>query len=168
LLAAVFPFNPTQLGEDKNPAQPDWAKYRAAFAATVPPSGGAERFLADPQLAPLVKTGTRILTENAYAQAVLANAASGCDLVPIWSPEVAFLFDRSLNAKDQQRRLRALNITLLLLYPGSPNTKYLVESSPFYHDAVHEPEPGKLSVGWPVIVQAPGLPYVICAIPPAD
>jgi hypothetical protein len=164
--AAVFPLTPAQLGQEKNPERLDWAKYRAATSAPWQ-AGMAEQVLLSPDLPKILPPGTRILTENAYAHAILANAGRDYDLVPIWSPEVAFLFDRTLSATEQRRRLGALKITALLLYPRSPNTKFLVESSPFYTDGVRELEPGKMSVGWPILAQV-GNVFVICAIPPAN
>ncbi len=137
-----------------------------AMAKNRWPSGGAEQVLLSPDLPKALPPGTRILTENAYAHAVVANAGAGYDLVPVWSPEVAFLFDKSLGATEQRRRLRVLNITALLLYQNSPNTRFLMESSPFYTDGVREPEPGKLAVAWPILWQGPV--FAICLIPAAD
>ncbi|MEI6860672.1 MAG: hypothetical protein WCL04_00285 [Verrucomicrobiota bacterium] len=156
--AAIFPLPAEQV---------PFNQLGAVFDAAVPPHVGAERLLTDPQLAPLLKPGTRILTENAYAHAVLADANSGCDLVPIWSPEVAFLFDPKLSAAEQRRRLRELKITLLLLYPSSPNTTYLMESSPFYRTNVTAGADGSYNVKWRVLTQAGNLFY-ICEIPASD
>lgn len=144
---AVFP-----LPRDLVPTDKTWV----ALNAESPPPGEAERVLADKSLASVFNRGARVLTENAYAHAVLANAGSGADLVPIWSPEVAFLFDRKLSPAEQRRRLREKNITLLLFYPGSPNTKFLIEASPFYT----EPERAR----WRLLGQIGGI-FAILEIP---
>jgi hypothetical protein len=146
--AAVFPLPREIVPADKT--------FAALNAESAPP-GAAERVLTDKSLAPVFKRGARVLTENAYAHAVLANAGSGADLVPIWSPEVAFLFDPRLSAAEQRRRLREKNITLLLFYPGSPNTKFLVEASPFYT----EPERAR----WRLLAQEPRGIFGILELP---
>ena len=158
--AAVFPLSSGAVA---------WGQVWTALNTPAQPAM-AERGLADKadkSLAQLLAPGTRILTENAYAHAVLAVANSGCDLVPIWSPEVAFLFDPKLSAAEQRRRLRELKITLLLLYPGSPNTAYLMESSPFYRANVTKGSDGSYNVKWRVVKQAGNI-FAICEIPASD
>jgi hypothetical protein len=145
----------------------DWKKYFAALNATPAPPGAFEQaVLTDPQLARAFKRGTRVLTENAYAHAALANAGRGCDLVPVWSPEVAFLFDPALDATEQRRRLRAAGITVLLLYPTSPNTRFLAEASAFYRANVIAQDGGGYATKWPVVASV-GV-FAVCEIPDKD
>jgi hypothetical protein len=80
------------------------------------------------QLAAALPKGSRILTDNAYLHAALYG--SGIDVVPVWSPEVAFLF--TAPAEESDRRLRSLNLTTIGYYSASLNTRYLVAKSPFY------------------------------------
>jgi hypothetical protein len=155
--AAVFPLPP-----GKEPLQKVWATFNTTPA---PPGALEQAVLTNPQLAQVFKRGTRILTENAYAHAALANAGRDCDFVPVWSPEVAFLFDPKLDAAEQRRRLRAAGITVLLLYPTSPNTQFLVGASAFYHANVVAQD-GGYAVKWPVLASA-GV-FAICEIPEKD
>jgi hypothetical protein len=175
---AVFPLNVAQLTKEPPPGQPagapgrntplplDWGKYFSAISASPAAPGAFEQaVLTNPQLARVLRRGTRVLTENAYAHAALANAGGGCDLVPIWSPEVAFLFDPKLDAAEQRRRLRAAGITLLLLYPTSPNTKFLAEASAFYRASLVA-QAGGYATRWPVVVSV-GV-FAICEVPEKD
>ncbi len=155
--AALFPLTAEQV-----PAGQRWA---ALNASPSPPGAFEQAVLTNPQLAPVFKRGTRVLTENAYAHAALANAGRGCDLVPIWSPEVAFLFDPKLDAAEQRRRLRAAGITVLLLYPTSPNTKFLAEASAFYRANLVS-QGGGYVPKWPVVASV-GV-FAICEIPAGD
>ncbi len=66
----------------------------------------------------LLPPGTRILSDNAYAHAALRGAAY--DLVPTWSPEVAFLFDPGVDTTEARRLLHAHHITAGLFTAGSP------------------------------------------------
>jgi hypothetical protein len=91
----------------------------------------AERDLA-PVLPQALPPGTRILTENAYTHRALTVAGANYDLVPIWSPEVSFLFDPGADPKGLRRALLARNITALFVYPNSPNTAFCVANSAFY------------------------------------
>jgi hypothetical protein len=82
--------------------------------------------------APLpVAPGGRILSDNAYYHAALA--PRGVDVVPVWSPEAAFLFDRRMTFTEARRRLEALGIRRVFVDPGSPNYLYL-EAFPFFAD----------------------------------
>jgi hypothetical protein len=67
--------------------------------------------------------GTRLLTDNAYCHADLIRR--GIDVVPVWSPEVAFLFDQDGDPDEQCRTLRAAGISHLLLTTGSLNLMFL-------------------------------------------
>jgi len=76
--------------------------------------------------------GTRILAENPYAYAALFG--SGYDVVPVWSPEVAFLFDPGVSAPQAHQRLWALGIRAVIYNPLSLNTDYERRAAPFFKD----------------------------------
>jgi hypothetical protein len=82
----------------------------------------ADRFAA------AVPHGTRVLTDSAHLHAALQE--KGIDVVPVWSPEVRFIF--SDNPDDAERHLRDLHIETVAYYPRSINTLYLDRASPFY------------------------------------
>ncbi|MEO6873696.1 MAG: glycosyltransferase family 39 protein [Opitutaceae bacterium] len=55
----------------------------------------------------------------------------GAHTLPLWSPEVSFLFDDRLRPAEIARRLRAANIGYVLLTRGAPNEKFLAHSAYF-------------------------------------
>ncbi|MBI1374344.1 MAG: hypothetical protein GC159_16630 [Phycisphaera sp.] len=71
----------------------------------------------------------RILSESGYAHMLLGGV--GYDVVPPWSPEVAFLFDPAVDRDERLRRLAELRITLVIDYPHRLADIYL-DSEPFY------------------------------------
>jgi hypothetical protein len=79
-------------------------------------------------LANSLRTGSRIVSDNAYLHAALIE--KGIEVVPVWSPEVRFLF--SAPAQEAAERLEALGISGVGYYPQSLNTTYLKSASPFY------------------------------------
>src|SRR5262249_53418175 len=52
--------------------------------------------------------GGRVLSDNAHLTPVMR--AFALDLVPVWSPDVRFLFDPSVSADELRSRLRALHL----------------------------------------------------------
>jgi hypothetical protein len=92
--------------------------------------------------------GTRVLTDNAHVHAALID--KGVDVVPVWSPEVRFIF--SLPAEEAERQLRALRIENIAYYPRSLNTRYLVAASPLY---------ASLPKLWRIRAQDPGSMYLL-------
>ena len=75
-----------------------------------------------------LRAGSRIVSDNAYLHAALIE--KGIEVVPVWSPEVSFLF--SATAQEASDRLEALGIAGVGYYPQSLNTTYLISASPFY------------------------------------
>ncbi len=71
----------------------------------------------------------RVLTDNAGTHARLVHR--GIDVVPVWSPEVRFLFEEQLSPEAMRRRLIASGIRLVEFAPNSLNRPFL-EKSPFY------------------------------------
>jgi hypothetical protein len=110
--------------------------------------------------------GTRILTDNAYIHTFLYG--KGIDVVPIWSPEVAFLLDPAVSGLEARKRLRQAGIQLVV-FGSDLNGLYLATNVPLYRDdrknwvtrltdkisfAVYElPDPD--SIGSPLIEHPP-------------
>jgi hypothetical protein len=95
------------------------------------------------QVASIVPAKARILCDSPYLHAALID--KGIEVVPIWSPEVRFLF--SLPPEETERRLRSLNIRSVVYNPISLNAGYLASASPFY---------ASLPQRWRVQAQFPG------------
>jgi hypothetical protein len=133
---ALYPANPADIpiGE--------WAQK--AFHE-VPPE---TEFQIGDRLAASLPAGSRILSDSAHLHAALA--AKGIDVVPVWSPEVRFLF--TAPAEESERRLKELHIDRLAYYPKSLNTLYLNSASPFYAALPHR---------WHVLGQVPGSFYLV-------
>lgn len=66
----------------------------------------------------------------------------GAHTVPLWSPEVRFLFDPALSPAEIGRRLRAARIGFALLNTGAVNECFLAHS-PFFRDPA-----GALTTAW--------------------
>jgi len=79
--------------------------------------------------------GSRILTDNCYAHAALQG--SPYDLVPTWSPEVAFLFDPGIEPRDARRMLLERRITAVFLGPRNSMTYCCSRSRPRAECGVH-------------------------------
>ncbi len=62
-------------------------------------------------------------------------AAQGAHPVPLWSPEVRFLFDPAATATTIARRLQAAGISYIFLTKGSVNELYLARSALFREPA---------------------------------
>ena len=95
-----------------------------AFPHTPP----AAEFEIRDKLVGIFPPGYRVLSDSAYLHAALVD--TGIEVVPVWSPEVRFLFSSS--PEESERRLRALRIGSVVCYPKTMNMAYLVSASPFY------------------------------------
>jgi hypothetical protein len=113
---ALIPINPLALSLSQWPHN--------AFLR-IPPN---TEFQISDQLTKMLPPGARVLSDSAYLHVALA--AKGIEVVPVWSPEVRFIFSSS--PEDSERRFRALNIGSIVLYPGSLNSNYLAAASPLY------------------------------------
>jgi hypothetical protein len=80
------------------------------------------------QLVRLLPAGYRVLSDSAYLHAALVD--TGIEVVPVWSPEVGFIF--SSTPEESEKRLRALRIGSVVCYPLTMNMAYLTSVSPFY------------------------------------
>lgn len=84
------------------------------------------------QLSTVYPPGSRILSDNPYAHSQLANNGSKYTLVPIWSPEVKFLFDAQVSPLEQRRMLIEKGISGAIYDPQIVNSQFTFEASPFY------------------------------------
>jgi hypothetical protein len=94
------------------------------FPHMLPPA----EFQIRDQLVKILPPGYRVLSDSAYLHAALAD--SGVEVVPVWSPEVRFLFSSS--PAESERRLRELRIGSVICYPKTMNMDFLIATSPFY------------------------------------
>ena len=97
----------------------NWFKY--LFCQKIL-NEGDEIFL--PQILNNIKVPvSRILSDNAYAHSVLVD--SKFEIVPVWSPEVYFIFENSLSGNEIRKKLKKLNINAVLYYPKNLNNLFL-------------------------------------------
>jgi len=136
VLGMFFPFDPLSL----RPGQ--WVHM--AFPELDAPM----EFKLREQLVPILPRGTRVLSDSAYLHAAVHDF--GIDVVPVWSPEVRFIF--SAPAEESERRLAELNIARIVAYPRGENGVYLSSASPLY---------ASLAQRWRVVAQASGTLYVL-------
>lgn len=79
-----------------------------------------------------VSVNARILSDNAFVHAVLCSRPSRTvSIVPVWSPEVEFLFYEEKAVETACRDLRRHGINYVLYSPDSLNNVYL-ENFPFF------------------------------------
>jgi hypothetical protein len=133
---ALYPASPADVSVG------EWADK--AFREVPPES---EFQIAD-KLVALLGPGSRILTDNAFLHAALVG--KGIEVVPVWSPEVRFLF--TAPPEESERRLRELRIERVAYYAKSLNTVYLNSASPFY---------AALPRRWHIRAQMPGNVYIV-------
>ena len=113
---AIYPNDPFSL----RPLQ--W--LQSAF----PRIGANAEFQVRDQLVRILPPGYRVLSDSAYLHAALAD--TGIEVVPVWSPEVRFIFSSS--PEESERQLRSLRIASVVCYPKTMNMGYLTSASPFY------------------------------------
>ncbi|MCU1235672.1 MAG: hypothetical protein JWP63_3639 [Candidatus Solibacter sp.] len=98
------------------------------FASAFPRVPPAAEFQIPDKLVQIFPRGQRVLSDSAYLHAAMID--KGVEVVPVWSPEVRFLF--STTAEEAERRLRELHIGSVVVYPLTMNMQYLSSASPFY------------------------------------
>jgi hypothetical protein len=98
-----------------------------AFRQQVLPNQIEEQFRG--KLPEVLPPGSRILCENTYLHAALAG--TGYDIIPVWSPEVRFLFDPGLALPQIHARLREQGIVAIFYDEKSAITPYL-KRYPFF------------------------------------
>ncbi|HET6266574.1 MAG TPA: hypothetical protein VFG11_02570 [Acidobacteriota bacterium] len=82
-----------------------------------------------PALSPLK---TRILSDDAYAHAGLLKY--GIEVVPVWSPEVGFIFDPANSPQQVRNRLNQIGISAVEYDPKGLSSLYLSRASFFAED----------------------------------
>jgi hypothetical protein len=87
-----------------------------------------------PLLSSYYPQGSRILADNAYLHSNVIDSGGGFDLVPVWSPEVRFLFDRGASPLEQRRRLMSKGIIGAIINDRTVNANFLFEASSFYRN----------------------------------
>lgn len=110
------------------PIAPSAAALRDAprlLTESYPSSGTEYRKRFGPRLAP----GARVLSDNAYAHAALSG--TGVEVVPVWSPEVSFVFDPALSPREVRGQLLLRGIGWVLYSGRVVNARYL-DRQPFY------------------------------------
>jgi hypothetical protein len=113
---AIYPNGPFSL----RPGQ--W--LQSAFPRVAVPA----EFQIRDQLVRILPPGYRVLSDSAYLHAALVD--TGIEVVPVWSPEVRFIFSSS--PEESERQLRSLRIGSVVCYPLTMNMAYLTSASPFY------------------------------------
>jgi hypothetical protein len=131
-----------------------WLAAALAREPGAPLQGGRDEEALPRLLAGKLSPGTRLLAENCFAYAALAGTEY--QVVPVWSPEVAFLFDKTLDAETIRRLLCERNIRAVVYNPVSLSTHYLQRESPLYADAPH---------GWKPLLALEGTRTVIYELP---
>jgi hypothetical protein len=146
--AAIYPAT-----WEKTPS-PLWPQAALHREPRAPLPVGHEELLPE-LLPPKLPPDARLLAENPFAFAALDG--TGYDVVPVWSPEMAFLFDKGLDARAAHRRLWDLGIRAVVYNPISLNTYYLQRESPFFKET---------PAGWEPVVALEGTKTVIYRLPP--
>ncbi len=101
----------------------------------------------------VVPAGTRILSDDAYAHAALQG--SPYELVPTWSPEVAFLFDPAMEPAKARRALLERGITAVFFGPKNAMTYFYSKYRYFVED----------SRTWTLLARSPETSYLLFALP---
>jgi hypothetical protein len=132
----------------------EWPQAVLKREPNAPTSAGwGEEVL--PELLPrTLPAGTRLLAENTYAYAALAGTDN--EVVPVWSPEVQFLFDRQLDPGEISRRLWDRHIRAVIYHPDTLNAQFLRRESPLFANAPQ---------GWKVLLAREGTKEVIYELP---
>lgn len=100
------------------------------------------------QLVQILPRGYRVLSDSAYLHAALID--TGIEVVPVWSPEVRFLFSSS--PEETERQLSSLHIGSVVCSPRTLNMTYLASASPFY---------AALPQRWRVLAQSGGSLFIL-------
>ena len=124
--ASVFP---SELDEVAWADIPEVATERTTFAFQRRETGTLD------VLRSRLPGGGRVLSDNSYAWVLVRG--SDYELVPFWSPEFTFLFDRGVAADEVDRELRARGIRGMLIGIGTPVTE-LYGRYPFFRPRTGE------------------------------
>lgn len=127
-------------------------RFVAAFTATDLPVDHTPRIEALPATSALI--GERILSGAAYVHASVREI--DVEIVPMHSPEVAFLFEDELSTVEMRERLRSLNIEYLI-YEKSVRMTPRLSRYKFFSDEVSN---------WQVVTHWPASNVPLRRIPP--
>jgi hypothetical protein len=122
------------------------------LAKAFPDVAARGEFQLRDQLVQILPHGYRVLSDSAYLHAALID--TGIEVVPVWSPEVHFIF--SSPPEESEQRLAALHIGSVVLFPQSLNGAFLAAASPFY---------AALPQRWRVLAHSGGLYIVVPKTP---
>ena len=101
----------------------------------------------------VLPAGSRILGDDAYAHAALQG--SPYELVPTWSPEVAFLFDPATEPREARRALLKRGIAAAFFGPQTAMSYFYSKYRYFAED----------SRGWALLARSPETGYLLFALP---
>jgi hypothetical protein len=135
------------------PSDPFSLRSGLWLQSAFPRIGANVEFQVRDRLAGILPPGDRVLSDSAYLHAALAGA--GIEVVPVWSPEVRFIFSSS--PEESERRLRSLRIGSVVCYPQTKNMAFLTSASPFYASLPERWRP-LAQVGDFMFVLVPGKP----------
>jgi hypothetical protein len=107
--------------------------HRLPPAAWLAAGNAVHEFHARPIYPELVRVAGRSRLLVLGPDALLAS--HGARTVPLWSPEVGYVFDARLNPAQIARRLRAADIGFVLLGRGPANERFLARSAFFREPA---------------------------------
>ena len=133
---SVYPYSPFAL------------KLREWRQAALAPFPRQAEFRVRDQFPKILPAGSRVLSDSAYLHAALID--EGIEVVPVWSPEVRFIF--TLPPEESERRLHALRIDNVAYYQNSLNTRYLTATSPLY---------ASMAQRWRIAAQIPGVLFIL-------
>jgi hypothetical protein len=117
----VLPENPYHL------PLTEWAQAGDELGQMVRPSAAKLEHII--RVLPLGEN-RRILTDNGGLPRALAD--SNIQIVPLWSPEVAFLFDTSLKPQEVARRWQKSGLSFVVIAKASP-TKDFIQTHAQWH-----------------------------------
>jgi hypothetical protein len=84
------------------------------------------------QMPTVFPENARILADDAYAHSMVANNGGHYTLVPIWSPEVKFLFDARLSPGEQRKMLLERGITGAIYDFQDISVQFIFETCAFF------------------------------------
>jgi len=125
----ALPFTPAQVRSQSSRSAV--AAYLQAGFQRVPSLGVDARVVAG--IRTRVPKGGMVLTDSMYLPQFLDSL--GIRTAPVWRPDLAFLFDRSLPLQEAFRKLRAAGITHIVYRPFVPPGPYLQRFAAFSPEA---------------------------------
>lgn len=133
------------------------------IAKSLPVSAWLDRFtrdrpraaVADLTPSPVLSLPGKILSDDPYVHAWIADRGFGAKVVPVWSADYAFLFDPTLTPDEQIRRLLARDVRTLVLWPEVFASRPLSRRDWVRHILAHWPQ---VTPGYYHLAPTPGSP----------